>query len=337
MTPMMTAQGTTTYPLLVVSNLSVGFHTRGGVVDAVRGVSFSVRAGETLAILGESGSGKSVTALSLLGLSGPNARVSGRAEFLGTDLISLSESQRRQYRGQRIAMVFQDALAALNPVQTVGAQIGEVFRVHAGASRKEARLRAIEMMDRVRIPGAASRADDHPHQFSGGMRQRIMIAMALAFDPDLLIADEPTTALDVTIQAQIMRLLADLQDENGMGLILITHDLDIGAAMADQVAVMYAGRIVESCRSAELLTSAQHPYTQALLRSAPRFLHGGERLVPITGAPPALTHMPAGCAFHPRCPSNADGCASVRPLLRPIGVRHDAACHYAKDVDAAAN
>ncbi len=235
-------------PLLEVENVSVEFRTPDGVVNAVNGISYSLEAGETLAILGESGSGKSVSAQAIMGIvdSPPGYITEGAVRFKGVDLFKLPERERRKVRGDRIAMIFQDALTALNPTFTVGWQIGEMYRQHRGASRKEARAKAIELMERVKIPSAAERVNSYPHEFSGGMRQRVMIAMALALDPDVLIADEPTTALDVTVQAQIMGLLADLQRETGMGLILITHDLGVVAEVADRVNVMYAGRIVET-------------------------------------------------------------------------------------------
>ncbi|MFI7272482.1 ABC transporter ATP-binding protein [Streptomyces sp. NPDC049879] len=296
--------------LLDVRDLRVEFRTREGVVRAVNGVSYSVAEGETLAVLGESGSGKSVTAQAVMGiLDTPPARVTGgRVLFQGTDLLTLGAEERRRVRGERMAMIFQDALSSLNPVLPVGYQLGEMFRVHRRASRKEARERAVELMDRVRIPAAGARAGDYPHQFSGGMRQRIMIAMALALEPELIIADEPTTALDVTVQAQVMELLADLQREFGMGLILITHDLGVVADVADKIAVMYAGRIVENAPVADLYKRPAHPYTKGLLDSIPRLDRKGRQLRAISGLPPNLLRIPPGCPFHPRCPQVRDVC-----------------------------
>ncbi|MBB4938037.1 oligopeptide transport system ATP-binding protein [Streptosporangium album] len=321
-------------PLLAVDDLHVEFVTRQGVVKAVNGVSYSLNPGETLAVLGESGSGKSVTAQAIMGiLDMPPARVPrGEIRFRGTDLLRLSEDARSQVRGQRIAMIFQDALSALNPVFTVGAQIGEMFRVHRGVSRREAEKKAIELMDRVRIPGAKQRVHDYPHQFSGGMRQRIMIAMSIALDPEVLIADEPTTALDVTVQAQIMELLAELQRESNMGLILITHDLGVVADVADKIAVMYGGRIVENALVHDIYRAPAHPYAKGLLDSIPRVDQKGQELYAIKGMPPNLLAMPSGCAFHPRCPYRQDNCVTEAPPLYEIGPTRSSACHYWREV-----
>ncbi|CAM5405326.1 ABC transporter ATP-binding protein [Streptomyces narbonensis] len=249
-------------------DLHVEFHTRDGVAKAVNGVNYSVDAGETLAVLGESGSGKSVTAQAIMGiLDIPPGKIRGEILFQGRDLLKLKEDERRKIRGAKMAMVFQDALSSLNPVVSVGDQLGEMFRVHKGMSRKDARAKAVELMDRVRIPAAKERVGQYPHQFSGGMRQRIMIAMALALEPELIIADEPTTALDVTVQAQVMDLLAELQRELNMGLILITHDLGVVADVADKIAVMYAGKIVEQAPVHEIYKAPAHPYTRGLLDS----------------------------------------------------------------------
>ncbi|MGW4895008.1 ABC transporter ATP-binding protein [Kitasatospora sp. NPDC004240] len=307
-------------PLLEVRDLHVEFHTRDGVAKAVNGVNYSVAAGETLAVLGESGSGKSVTAQTIMGiLDMPPGKISqGQILFRGEDMLAMKEEQRRQIRGQKIAMIFQDALSSLNPVMTVGAQLGEMFRVHRGASRKEAREKAIELMERVRIPAARQRVGDYPHQFSGGMRQRIMIAMALSMEPDLIIADEPTTALDVTVQAQVMDLLAELQAEYNMGLILITHDLGVVADVADKIAVMYAGRIVETAPVHELYSNPAHPYTKGLLRSIPRLDQKGQELYAIKGLPPNLLKVPAGCAFNPRCDVATDLCRTEIPTLHQV-------------------
>ncbi|MER5351141.1 ABC transporter ATP-binding protein [Kitasatospora sp. NPDC002551] len=307
-------------PLLEVKDLHVEFHTRDGVAKAVNGVNYSVAAGETLAVLGESGSGKSVTAQTIMGiLDMPPGKISqGQILFRGQDMLAMKEEERRQIRGQKIAMIFQDALSSLNPVMTVGAQLGEMFRVHRGASKKEAREKAIELMERVRIPAAKQRVGDYPHQFSGGMRQRIMIAMALSMEPDLIIADEPTTALDVTVQAQVMDLLAELQDEYNMGLILITHDLGVVADVADKIAVMYAGRIVETAPVHQLYANPAHPYTKGLLRSIPRLDQKGQELYAIKGLPPNLLKVPAGCAFNPRCDVATDLCRTEIPKLHQV-------------------
>ncbi|MFI6511751.1 ABC transporter ATP-binding protein [Streptosporangium sp. NPDC050855] len=321
-------------PLLVVDDLHVEFVTRQGVLRAVNGVSYSLSPGETLAVLGESGSGKSVTAQAIMGLLDmPPARIPrGEVRFRGTDLLTLSEEARSQIRGRRIAMIFQDALSALNPVFTVGAQIGEMFRVHRGMSRRDAHKKAIELMDRVRIPAAAQRVDDYPHQFSGGMRQRIMIAMSIALDPEVLIADEPTTALDVTVQAQIMELLAELRRESDMGLILITHDLGVVADVADRIAVMYAGRIVEHAPVHDIYRAPAHPYAKGLLDSIPRVDQKGQELYAIKGMPPNLLDMPSGCSFHPRCPYRQDDCVTDPPPLYEIDPARSSACHYWREV-----
>ncbi|GAA3046848.1 ABC transporter ATP-binding protein [Streptomyces olivoverticillatus] len=289
------------------------FRTRDGVAKAVGGVSYTVEAGQTLAVLGESGSGKSVTAQAVMGIldSPPGFVTGGEVLFRGRDLLRMGEEQRRRVRGAELAMIFQDALSSLNPVMTVGAQLGEMFEVHQGMSRKDARARAVQLMERVRIPAAADRVRDYPHQFSGGMRQRIMIAMALALEPDLIIADEPTTALDVTVQAQVMDLLAELQREFNMGLILITHDLGVVADVADKIAVMYAGRIVETAPVHDLYAAPAHPYTRGLLASIPRLDRKGRELYAIKGLPPNLTDIPSGCPFNPRCPP-APGTSAAR-------------------------
>ncbi|GAA2446438.1 ABC transporter ATP-binding protein [Streptomyces sp. NPDC051041] len=327
-------------PLLEVRDLHVEFHTRDGVVKAVNGVNYSVGAGETLAVLGESGSGKSVTAQAVMGiLDMPPAKIpQGEILFRGQDMLKMSAEERRTIRGRRIAMIFQDALSSLNPVLSVGYQLGEMFRVHQGLSKKDAKAKAIELMDRVKIPAAAARVDDYPHQFSGGMRQRIMIAMALALEPDLIIADEPTTALDVTVQAQVMDLLAELQREYHMGLILITHDLGVVADVADKIAVMYAGRIVERAPVHELYKRPAHPYTKGLLDSIPRLDHKGQELYAIKGLPPNLLRIPTGCAFNPRCPQARDVCRTDIPDLFPVTERDGtelagraSACHFWKE------
>ncbi len=306
----------TAAPVLSVVDLAVEFPSPEGVVRAVDGVSFSVMAGQTLAILGESGSGKSVTAQAAMGLIPATA---GQVYLDGLEILALPEDDRRRLRGSRIAMIFQDPLSALNPVFPVGFQIAEMFRVHQGMRRKEAKARAVELLERVRIPSARQRAGEYPHQFSGGMRQRVMIAMALALDPAVLIADEPTTALDVTVQAQILDLLDQLRVETGMGVVLITHDLGVAAEVADQVAVMYAGRIVETGAAEDVLTSPRHPYTAGLLASRPTEGQAERRLEPIRGAPPSLSRVPPGCAFHPRCPHMAPVCVEAVPPLVAVG------------------
>ncbi|MFE7902990.1 ABC transporter ATP-binding protein [Streptomyces sp. NPDC057424] len=327
-------------PLLEVRDLHVEFHTRDGVAKAVNGVDYTVNSGETLAVLGESGSGKSVTAQAIMGiLDMPPGRIpQGQILYRGEDMLTMSGDARRKIRGSKIAMIFQDALSALNPVLSVGYQLGEMFRVHQGLSKKDAKAKAIELMDRVKIPAAKERVGDYPHQFSGGMRQRIMIAMALALEPDLIIADEPTTALDVTVQAQVMDLLAELQREYNMGLILITHDLGVVADVADKIAVMYAGRIVETAPVHELYKRPAHPYTKGLLESIPRLDQKGQDLYAIKGLPPNLTRIPSGCAFNPRCPQAQDICRTDVPALQPVTERdggelvgRGSACHFWKE------
>ncbi|MEO3750263.1 ABC transporter ATP-binding protein [Streptomyces sp. B6B3] len=320
--------------LLEVRDLRVEFATRDGVVRAVDGVSYAVDAGETLAVLGESGSGKSVAAQAVMGiLETPPGRItSGEVRFQGRDLLTLGAEERRRVRGERMAMIFQDALSALNPVLPVGYQLAEMYRVHRGAPRREARERAVELMDRVRIPAARERAGDYPHQFSGGMRQRIMIAMALALEPELIIADEPTTALDVTVQAQVMDLLDELRREYRMGLILITHDLGVVADVADRIAVMYAGRVVEHAPVRRLFAAPAHPYTRGLLASIPRLDRRGRELAAIRGLPPNLLSVPSGCPFHPRCPLARAVCRAERPPLHPVAEGRSSACHFWKEI-----
>jgi oligopeptide transport system ATP-binding protein len=320
--------------LLEVDGVSVEFRTDYGVVRAVNDVSWHLDERETLAILGESGSGKSVSAQAIMGLidSPPGYVTAGQIRFRGTDLLTLPADEQRAVRGAQISMIFQDALSALNPVFTVGSQIGEMFRVHRGMSRKDSLVRAAELMDRVGIPSAKDRVRDYPHQFSGGMRQRVMIAMALALDPAVLIADEPTTALDVTVQAQIMDLLTSLQAETGMGIVLITHDLGVVSEVADRVNVMYAGRIVETGPIDALFTRPAHPYTAGLMSSIPTLDQRGQRLDPIVGSPPSLTSIPSGCAFHPRCPRVEAVCAVEPPALREVAGSRRSACHFAEDL-----
>jgi oligopeptide transport system ATP-binding protein len=319
--------------LLEVDQLQVEFRTRDGVAKAINGVSFELREGETLAILGESGSGKSVTAQAIMGIldSPPGFITDGEVRYCGQDILKLSDDARRRVRGPEISMVFQDALSALNPVFPVGWQIAEMFRKHRGMNKSDSQAQAVRLMQRVQIPAAAQRVKAYPHQFSGGMRQRIMIAMAIALDPAVLIADEPTTALDVTVQAQIMQLLADLQQERRMGLILITHDLGVVADVADRIAVMYAGRIVEQANAFELYAQPGHPYTKGLLESIPRLDQKGEILSAIGGLPPNLMHIPPGCPFNPRCHYAQDVCTvDPPPPLREVARHRLAACHFSE-------
>jgi len=320
--------------LLEVSGLHVEFRTRDGVAKVLNGVDYSVDAGETLAVLGESGSGKSVTANTIMGIleSPPGVVAAGSIRHRGEELLTATEARRRELRGENIAMIFQDALSALNPVFTVGFQIAEQLRTRRGMSRRGATRRAGELLDQVGIPGAQQRLNDHPHQFSGGMRQRVMIPMSLALDPDVLIADEPTTALDVTVQAQIMDLLADIQAERNMGLILVTYDLGVVAEVADRIAVMYAGRIVESADVHELYANPCHPYTRALLESIPRVDTKGTELRAITGLPPNLTRIPPGCPFHPRCPRAEDRCRDVLPPSKTLSSGRTSACLFAEEL-----
>jgi oligopeptide transport system ATP-binding protein len=319
--------------LLEVDELQVEFRTRDGVAKAINGVSFELHEGETVAILGESGSGKSVTAQAIMGiLDTPPAYITGgEVRYCGQDILQLGDEERRRIRGPEISMVFQDALSALNPVFPVGWQIGEMFRQHRGMNKSDSQAEAIRLMERVQIPGAAQRVKAYPHQFSGGMRQRIMIAMAIALDPAVLIADEPTTALDVTVQAQIMQLLAELQQEGRMGLILITHDLGVVADVADRIAVMYAGRIVEQADAFELYAQPGHPYTKGLLDSIPRLDQKGETLSAIGGLPPNLMNIPPGCPFNPRCHYAQDICrVDPPPPLRDVAPGRLAACHFSE-------
>lgn len=332
------ADGPATGHLLEVKDLYVEFRTRDGVAKVINSVNLHVDAGETLAVLGESGSGKSVTAQAVMGIldSPPGFVTGGEILFRGEDMLKMDAETRRRIRGDSIAMVFQDALSALNPVFTVGFQIGEQFRIRQGLSRRDAKQRAIEMLDQVKVPSARQRVNDYPHQFSGGMRQRAMIAMSLALDPEVLIADEPTTALDVTVQAQIMDLLADLQRERHMGMILITHDLGVVADVANRIAVMYAGRIVEEANVFDLYAQPAHPYTVGLLESIPRIDEKGQNLRTIKGLPPNLLKIPSGCPFHPRCHRAQQVCVDHRPPLGEVGPNRRSACHFAEEVMARA-
>ena len=315
-------------PLLAISDLSVTFATERGQVQALDGVSLSLNAGETLAVVGESGSGKSVTALSILGLLGDSGRVShGSIEFGGEDLTKVSDQRLREIRGNQIAFIFQEPMSSLNPVLTIGTQVAEPIWLHHKKSLPEAFEQAGELLQRVAIPDAVKRLEDYPHQFSGGMRQRVMIAMALACQPKLIIADEPTTALDVTVQAQILSLLKNLTKEANSSLILITHDLGVVARYADNVAVMYGGRVVETASARELYKNPQHPYTEGLMASIPK-LDGdpGSRLYTIEGQPPDLSNLPSGCSFHPRCPYAQDKCTMTKPTLSEVAPNHLRAC-----------
>ncbi len=316
-------------PILEVEDLRTHFFTRDGVTRAVDGVTFSLAPGETLGIVGESGCGKSVTALSILRLLPPKLSriVGGSVRFEGTDLVTLDEPAMRAIRGNRIAMIFQEPMSSLNPGITVGRQVAEPINLHQRIPWKQAEEMAGELLAKVRIPDARRRLSHYPHQFSGGMRQRVMIAMALACRPRLIIADEPTTALDVTVQAQVLDLLKELTRETGASLILITHDLGVVARYADKVAVMYAGRIVESAPARQLYGRPAHPYTRGLMASVPR-LDGdtSRRLVPIDGQPPDLSSLPEGCSFAPRCKLAFERCRRERPVLEPVGPNHLKAC-----------
>ena len=314
--------------LLEVKNLKTHFFTDDGVVKAVDGVNFTLRKGKTIGIVGESGCGKSVTALSLMRLIGrPGRIVEGEILFEGKDLVQFPEDQMRGIRGNNISMIFQEPMTSLNPVFTVGNQIMEAIRLHQKVDKKEARNRTIEMLKKVKIPAAETRVDEYPHQMSGGMRQRIMIAMALACNPKLLIADEPTTALDVTIQAQILDLLRELQSDYGMSILMITHDLGVIAEIADDVVVMYASKVVEHANVRELFASPIHPYTNGLFRSLPTL--GQDKSVElnvIPGTVPNPLQFPSGCKFHPRCPQAVDQCRETEPALRELRTEHPVAC-----------
>jgi peptide/nickel transport system ATP-binding protein len=327
--------------LLEVENLQTHFRTPDGINRAVDGVSFHVEAGETLAVVGESGCGKSVTAMSLLRLiPEPPGKIAGSVRFQGKELLALSEKEMRAIRGNDISMIFQEPMTSLNPVLTVGRQIGETLRLHQGLDKSAADARAVEMLTLVGIPEPARRVNEYPHQLSGGMRQRVMIAIALACNPKLLIADEPTTALDVTIQAQILDLMRDLKSRVGAAIVLITHDLGVVAEVAERVMVMYAGRKVEEARVADLFRSPRHPYTQGLLGAVPKLgssLDGTTtRLAEIPGLVPSLKGRIQGCVFASRCPKTTDLCRAVAPGLEAKAPGHIAACHYAaKDAVAA--
>ena len=317
-------------PILVINNLHTSFRTPGGDRNAVRGVSFRLEKGKTLGLVGESGCGKTVTALSLMRLLPENAVIT-RGEILlsGQDLTRISEKKIRNIRGRAMAMIFQEPMTSLNPVFTVGDQIVEAIMTHDSVGRKEARLRAVRLLGDVEIPEPEKRCDDYPHQLSGGQRQRVMIAMAVSCGPALLLADEPTTALDVTVQARILDLLSRFREEREMALLLVTHDLGIVAQESHRVAVMYLGRIVETASTGEIFARPLHPYTRALLESIPRPGEGKERLETIPGAVPDLSHIPPGCSFHPRCPLAEDICRGEKPTSREIVPGHWVECHLA--------
>jgi peptide/nickel transport system ATP-binding protein len=319
--------------LLEVSGLTVRFPTSDGIVQAVSDVSFALSRGETLGIVGESGSGKSVSNLAVMGLlNRSRTMITGSVQFKGRDLLTLPPDELRKIRGKEIAMVFQDPFACLHPMYRVGAQIAEAFSAHSDAGKDAAWNRAVELLDHVGIPNAKSRARDYPHQFSGGMRQRAMIAMALVHNPDILICDEPTTALDVTVQAQILELIEDVKREFDIGVILVTHDLGVVAETANSVMVMYAGRVMEYGPATEIFMRPQHPYAWGLLDSMPSIERRLDALVPIEGSPPSLLAPPAGCPFHPRCPYRFEPCPTERPPLQaPAPDAHPDACHLPYD------
>jgi len=314
-------------PLLDVRDLRVHFPTDDGVVKAVDGVSFSIQPGETLGVVGESGSGKSVSSLTVMGLvNRKSAQISGEVRFQDQDLLTLSNNEMRSIRGEKISMIFQDPMTSLHPFYRVGSQIAEAIREHRKVSKKEALDQAIDMLGKVNIPQPKERARQYPHEFSGGMRQRAMIAMALALNPDLLIADEPTTALDVTVQAQILDLIDRLKEEFNAAVLLITHDLGVVAEHCDTIQVMYAGKIVEVGQTDDLYYRPHHPYTWGLLNSIPHVAADTDRLEPIKGMPPSLINVPSGCAFHPRCPYAFDRCPAEVPVLTPVDGFHADAC-----------
>jgi oligopeptide transport system ATP-binding protein len=329
-------------PLLEIRGLKTHFATDDGILQAVDGVDIRLNKGETLCVVGESGCGKTVTAMSILKLIAmpPGRIVQGEILFEGRDLVPLSSRELDDIRAKDIGFIFQEPMTSLNPVLTVGEQVAESLRRHEGLSQKDAMARTVEMFKLVQIPNAAARVNDYPHQFSGGMRQRVMIAMAIALDPKILIADEPTTALDVTVQAQVMDLLKDLQRETGMGLVLITHDLGVVNEVADKVAVMYAGKAVETGTVDDVFGNPAHPYTEGLMTSIPQVEAKGGRLQPITGQPPNLARIPSGCSFHPRCAHRRLGaaarpgeeCSVDVPPLRPVLPGREAACHYSEEV-----
>ncbi len=314
--------------LLQVRDLTTTFHSKGRVLRAVDGISFDVRAGEVLGLVGESGSGKSITLRSIIGLARDYGTVEGKVYWKGEDLLSRTEAQLRSIRGSQISMIFQEPMTSLNPLLTVGLQIEENLKAHTELERAARKARAIELLDMVGIPSAASRLKDFPHQFSGGMRQRVMIAIALASNPKLLLADEPTTALDVTIQDQILQLLLSLAKDLNMAIVLVTHDLGVVAQTCDRVAVMYAGRLVETGSVRDVLKRPQHPYTLGLLKSVPENIPPRTPLYSVPGTPPALDALPQGCAFAPRCMKAEDVCMKTKPPLSVIGEGISSACHF---------
>ncbi len=320
---------------LVVRGLTTTFDTTRGLAIAAADVDFDVAPGEVVGLVGESGSGKSVTLRSIMRLIREPGKVSGRVEWGGRDLVAMPAEELRKVRGGEIAMIFQEPMTALNPVLPIGVQIEENLKAHTGLTGSQRRARALELMNIVGIPAAERRLDEYPHQFSGGMRQRAMIAIALACSPKLLLADEPTTALDVTIQDQILKLLLDLRDRLAMSVVLVTHDLGVVAATCDRMAVMYAGRIVETGTVAEVFARPHHPYTRGLLGSVPRSGHSRTMLQSIDGTPPSLTALPQGCAFHPRCSFATEICRTDRPPLDLIGAGRRVACHHHEEVAAA--
>ena len=321
----------TVSPLIEINDLAVSFPTDDGLVQAVSGVSLSLAPGESVGVVGETGSGKSVTWLTVMGLTDKTrANIEGQVMFEGSDLLTLPESELQAIRGRRISMIFQDPITSLHPYYKVGAQIAESVRTHQQVSKKEAWDRAVEMLRLVAIPQPERRAQQYPHEFSGGMRQRAMIAMALALDPAVLIADEPTTALDVTVQAQILDLIGRIRQELGMAVVIITHDLGVVAEHCDRIAVMYAGKIIEHGGDRDIYYDAQHPYSWGLLRSISRLDdEPGARLTPIKGLPPSLIQVPEGCAFHPRCPYAFNRCKTEKPVLATADGQHAVSCHLA--------
>ncbi|MFV0457974.1 MAG: ABC transporter ATP-binding protein [Actinomycetales bacterium] len=325
-------------PVLAVNDLTVGFPTDDGLVQAVRGISYTLHEREVLGIVGESGSGKSVSSMAVMGLLPRSAQITGTAEYRGRDVLTMSAAQQRSLRGRKIAMIFQDPMTALNPVYTVGDQLAEAVRSHEAISKKAALARAEEMLDLVGIPQPKSRLSNYPHEFSGGMRQRAMIAMAVINNPDVIIADEPTTALDVTVQAQILEKLIEVKDAVNAAIILITHDLGVVAGMAHRVLVMYAGKPVETGSTDQIFYSPRMPYTAGLLGSMPELSSGASRLRPIQGAPPSLINLPTGCPFGPRCPLATPECHRHEPVLGEVDERgHRAACHHWKTMADAAD
>ena len=315
--------------LIEVNNLNVQFETPDGLVTAVNGISFALERGKTLGIVGESGSGKSQAVLAMMGLLASNGRASGQALFNQLDLLSLAPAALNKIRGNRVAMIFQDPMTSLNPYLTVERQMTEVLELHKGMTRGQARLRAVQALDAVKIPEAAQRLSRYPHEFSGGMRQRVMIAMALLCEPDVLIADEPTTALDVTVQAQIIALLRELQRDHGTAIVMITHDLGVVAGLCDEVMVLYGGRVMEQGSAESIFYQPTHPYTIGLLNAVPRMTAGEHALVAIPGAPPNMARLPPGCPFSERCRWSEARCASTRPALSALAERPDLlrACH----------